>query len=75
MLYDPWSQYAPLLPFALFVVAVWCAVAGDLVALPIMVVAGSYALQTHLSYSLLVPGLAGFALVAVRGERRPATPP
>ena len=65
MLYDPWSQHAPLLPFALFLAAVWCVVAGDLVALPVMAVAGSYALQTHLSYSLLVPGLSGFALAAV----------
>jgi len=65
MLYDPWSQYAPLLPFALFLVAVWCAVAGDVVAAPIAVVAGSYALQTHLSYSLLVPGLAVFGAAAV----------
>jgi hypothetical protein len=65
MLYDPWSQYAPLLPFALFLVTVGCVVAGDLAALPIMVVAGGYALQTHLSYSLLVPGLTGFALAAV----------
>jgi hypothetical protein len=71
MLYDPWSQYAPLLPFALFLVAVWCVVAGDLVALPIVVVAGGYALQTHLSYSLLVPGLTAFAVAAVvaRGLR------
>lgn len=65
MLYDPWSQHAPLLPFLLFLVAVWCVVAGDVVALPIMVVAGSYALQTHLSYTILVPGLTAFALVGL----------
>jgi hypothetical protein len=74
MLYDPWSQHAPLLPFALFLVAVWCAIAGDRVALPIMVVAGTYALQTHLSYAMLVPGLAVLAVtcvvVSARGQRR-----
>jgi hypothetical protein len=72
MLYDPWSQHAPLLMFALFVVAVWCVVAGDPVALPVVAVAGGYALQTHLSYTLLVPGLTGFALAAsaVRWVRR-----
>jgi hypothetical protein len=74
MLYDPWSQHAPLLPFTLFLVAVWCVAAGDPVALPIMVVAGSYALQTHLSYAILVPGLAVFALVGLaamcRWQRR-----
>jgi hypothetical protein len=77
MLYEPWSQYAPLWPFALFVVAVWCVVAGDVVALPVMVVAGSVALQTHLSYALLVPGLAALAVgtcvvhVLVRRRRDP----
>jgi hypothetical protein len=65
MLYDPWSQHAPLLPFTLFLVTVWCVVAGDLVALPIMVVAGGYALQTHLSYTMLVPGLTVFALAGL----------
>jgi len=74
MLYDPWSQHSPLIPFSLFLVAVWCAVAGDRVALPVMVVAGSYAFETHLSYTILVPGLAAVAvaIMAVRalGERR-----
>jgi hypothetical protein len=65
MLYSPWSQHAPILPFGLCLVAVWCAVAGDWAALPIMVVAGNYSLQTHLSYSILVPGLLAFALGAV----------
>lgn len=65
MLYDPWSQHAPLIPFSLFLVAAWCAVAGDRAALPVMVVAGSYALQTHLSYSVLVPGMAAFACGAL----------
>jgi hypothetical protein len=65
MLYDPWSQHAPLLPFALFLVAAWAAVDGDLVALPVMVVAGSYTFQTHLSYTILVPGLAAFAMAVV----------
>jgi hypothetical protein len=65
MLYDPWSQHAPLLPFALFLVAVWCVMAGDPVALPVMVAAGGYALQTHLSYTMLVPGLATCAVGAL----------
>jgi hypothetical protein len=65
MLYSVWSQHAPLLPFALFLVAVWCTVAGDWLALPVTVVAGNYALQTHLSYAILVPGLLLFAITAV----------
>jgi hypothetical protein len=65
MLYDPWSQHAPLIPFSLFLVAVWCVVAGDLVALPVLVVAGNYVIQTHLSYTLLMPGMTIFALVGL----------
>ncbi|HEV7758892.1 MAG TPA: hypothetical protein VGO78_07880 [Acidimicrobiales bacterium] len=65
LLYDPWSQHAPLIPFSLFLVAVWCLVAGDPVAAPVLVVAGSYALETHLSYSVVVPGLTVVALVVV----------
>jgi hypothetical protein len=58
VLYRPWGPFAVVLPFVLFLVAVWCSLAGDRVALPVAAVAGSYCLQTHLSYALLVPGLA-----------------
>src|SRR6266511_2553598 len=44
MLYDPWNLHASVIPFALFVVTVWAAVAGDRMALPIMVVSGTYVL-------------------------------
>lgn len=72
MLYDPWNPYATLLPFACFLVAVWGIAAGDRAALLVTVVAGSYVLQTHLSYSILVPGtaLVGIAVLAVRLWRR-----
>lgn len=65
MLYDPWNPYATLFPFALFLVSAWCLVAGDRVALLVMVFSGSYVLQTHLSYSVLVPGMALFAVATV----------
>jgi hypothetical protein len=74
MLYDPWNPYATLFPFALFLVAVWGVAAFDRAALLIMVVAGSYVLETHLSYSILVPGTAAIGLVVaavrLRGRRR-----
>jgi hypothetical protein len=57
VLYRPWGPYAAVLPFLLLLVAVWCSLADDPVALPVTAVAGSYCLETHLSYSLLVPGL------------------
>ncbi len=65
ILYDPWSQHAPMIPFALFLVATWMALAGDPVALPVAVVSGSYALQTHLSYVILVPAFTALAFGAV----------
>jgi hypothetical protein len=78
VLYDPWATYAPLLPLALFLVAVWCAVAGEVVALPVMVVAGSYVAQVHLSFAVVVAGLVVFTLVASVarevGERRRGRP-
>jgi len=83
LLYDPWSQFAPLFPFTVFVFAVWGIADGDVVAMPVAVLAGSFALQTHLSYVLLVPGLAIWAVIghwlALRRlgrdapSRRPAT--
>lgn len=64
LLYDPWSQYAPLFPFMVFLFAVWAIADGDLAGLPVAVLAGTFALQTHLSYVLLVPGLLAGSLVA-----------
>jgi hypothetical protein len=65
ILYDPWSQHAPLVPFALFLVATWMVLAGDVVALTVLVVSGSYALQTHLSYIILIPAFTALAFGAV----------
>lgn len=62
VLYDIWGLHAPLLPFALFLVATWAVLADDLVAVPVLVVSGSYVLQTHLSYVVLVPALAAVAI-------------
>jgi hypothetical protein len=61
VLYRPWGPYAVVLPFTLYLVAVWGSVAGDRVALVVAVVAGSYCVQTNLAYALLVPGLAALA--------------
>lgn len=78
LLFDPWSQYAPVLPFLAFLFAVWAAASGRATAWPVLAVAGSYVLQTHLSYALLVPALAGWALVArllaFRASTRAAIP-
>ncbi len=75
LLFDPWSQHAPMFPFVLLLFAVWSVLDGDVGVLWLAVVAGSFVLQTHLSYILLVPGLwllalAGWALTLHGGRIR-----
>ena len=75
-LYDPWQPNAVMLPFAVFLTAAWSTADNDLVALPVMVVSGSFVLQTHLGYVVLVPGVAlislGLLCWRVRSDRRDA---
>ena len=61
---DPWNPFLALLPFLLCAVATWATTCGDRVALPVAVAAGSFCVQSHVGYALLV-GAAG-ALVAAR---------
>jgi hypothetical protein len=53
----PWNPYIPVLWWFVFVLAVWSVLADDLAMLPVLVVAGSFCLQTHISYLGLVGGL------------------
>jgi hypothetical protein len=74
LLYDPWQPHSLVLPFLFFVVLVWSFACGDLLALPVGVFVGSLVLETHLTYTVLVPvlsvfGLIGF-LVELRRDRR-----
>ena len=54
-----------------FIVAVWCVLSDDLPALPIVVFAGSFCMQTHVSYVGLIGGLGAVtvAYVVVRAYR------
>jgi hypothetical protein len=71
VLTEPWNPYLPVMWWALTLVAVWSVVCDDLPVLPVAVVAGSFCLQTHISYLGLVGALAGLGLVAlVVGVRR-----
>jgi hypothetical protein len=54
---EPWNPWLAVLPFAAFVLLVWSVLCDDRAALPGAVVAGSYALQCHVGYALLVGGL------------------
>lgn len=74
LLYDPWSQYAPVLPFLAFLFCAWSVASGRGSAWPALLFAGSFVLQTHLSYVLLVPGLIAWAgigwVIALRRSQR-----
>ena len=69
-----WNPYLPLMWWPVVLLAVWSVLCDDLVALPVVVVAGTFCLQTHVSYLGLVPGLglvatAGAAAVVLRRRR------
>ncbi len=74
---EPWNPYMPVLWWLLFLLAVWSVVCGDLPMLPVAVFAGSFCMQTHISYLGLVGGIAGLTVLAVvawaipHGDHRP----
>jgi hypothetical protein len=61
----PWNPYLPVLWWFVFVLAVWSVIADDLAMLPIVVLAGSFCMQTHISYLGLIGGLVLVAAVVV----------
>ena len=64
----PWNPYLPVLWWFVFVLAVWSVLADDLAMLPVAVFAGSFCMQTHISYLGLIGGLV-FVTVVVLGWR------
>ncbi len=46
----PWNPYLPVLWWFVFVLAIWSVIADDLAMLPVVVFAGSFCMQTHISY-------------------------
>ncbi len=73
LLVEPWQPHNTLLPFLCYLMLVWGVTCGDLRALPWAAGVGSFVLQTHLSYGLLVPLLGLWAVVGLaltlRAER------
>jgi hypothetical protein len=63
MLITPRQHQAMILPYLCFLVAAWAFARGDGWAAVVGVVAGSLVAQTHLSYPILVAGLAVAALI------------
>ena len=70
LLFDPWQPNVLVLPFWLVICSIWAVVAGEVGTLPLAVGAGSFVMQTHLSYLFIVPILLGFALGAALIQRR-----
>lgn len=71
LLFDPWQPHSLLLCFLLFLVLVWSLAAGDASALPWTALVSSVILQTHLSYTILVPAMVVWGLVGLgRSLRR-----
>ncbi|MCU1452361.1 MAG: hypothetical protein JWN46_507 [Acidimicrobiales bacterium] len=54
---QPWNPWVALLPFSVLLFATWCLLEGDRWLLPLAVFAGSYSLQGHAGYAVLVPML------------------
>lgn len=75
-LVDGWVANLPVLWWVVFLLAAWSVVCGDLVVLPVAVLAGTFAVQTHVSYLGLVPGIgvAALGLLLARTLRRPRDP-
>ena len=64
-LVQPWNPWAAIVPFLVFLLLVTLVVDRHLAYAPFAVLAGSYCVQCHAGYALLVGGLLGGALVLV----------
>ena len=60
---EPWNVWVPVFAFALFLILVWGLVCEHIAMLPIAVAVGSHCVQTHISYTVLVGGLLGGAVL------------
>lgn len=67
VLRDPWNPYITLLPLALFVMVCWSAAEGDRWCWPLAIAIGSFIVQSHIGYAVIIAGVAGASLLlAVR---------
>jgi hypothetical protein len=64
LLFDPWQPHSLVLPFYCFLFLVWSLTCADFVALPWAVGVASLLVQTHLTFSVLVPVLGVWGIAA-----------
>lgn len=71
---EPWNPYLPLTWWLAFLLACVCLLRGDPAGLPVAVVAGSFAAQTHVPYLLATISIGAFATAmwVRRGRRQPS---
>jgi hypothetical protein len=77
LLTQPWNPHLPVLWWMVFLLAVWSVLCDDAPMLPVAVFAGTFCVQTHISYLGLVlgvgvPALLVVAATAVRRRGGPA---
>ena len=65
VLIQPWNPYLPLIAWIVVLLATWSVVCGDHMMLVPLVVAASFAAQTHIPYLLMAGGLGVFAVAVV----------
>lgn len=77
LLRDPWNPYITLLPLALFLLLCWSGVEGDRWAWPIAIAVGSFIVQSHVGYAIIIVVVALTAAVMCWRDRRvvPILPP
>ena len=54
LLRDPWNPYITLLPLALFLMLCWSATEGDRWSWPLLIAVGSFIVQSHVGYAIIV---------------------
>jgi hypothetical protein len=70
VLVEPWQPHSLLLPFLLLLFLVWSTSCGEHRSLPWLVAVGSLIVQTHVSYSILVPALCAWGVAGLVLARR-----
>ncbi len=70
LLRDPWNPYLTLLPLALFVLLSWSVAEGDRWTWPAAVFVGSFEVQSHVGYAVVVAAVAATAVIIAVARRR-----
>jgi hypothetical protein len=75
VLTQPWNPYLPVAAWVVVLLATWCVLCGDAVALVPLVVTATYCAQTHVPYLPLGVGMVVLAAAATVVLWRRAEPP